>query len=135
MVKICKKCKKLKEHKVRKDKKNFGKPQSHCVECQAKYRKAHYQANKQKYLDKASLYTKKVREFIRSLKDVPCADCGKSYPYYVMQFDHIRDKEFMLVSGANYSMERILDEASKCEVVCANCHMERTHQRSNAIVG
>jgi hypothetical protein len=28
--------------------------------------------------------------------------------------------------------QTILDEMSKCDVVCANCHRERTHQRKQA---
>lgn len=29
--------------------------------------------------------------------------------------------------------ERILEEASKCDVVCANCHAERTYQGKHFI--
>ena len=30
---------------------------------------------------------------INELKAVPCTDCGVPYPYYVMDFDHVRGKE------------------------------------------
>lgn len=67
---------------------------------------------------------------IREAKDRPCADCGVQYPYYVMQFDHVRgEKRFNLGGGWNNSIEAIKEEIEKCDVVCANCHAERTYQR------
>lgn len=70
-----------------------------------------------------------VREFINSHKDVPCQDCGVSYPPYVMDFDH-RDpstKEFGIAGYPKHNLEVIAQEIAKCDVVCANCHRERTH--------
>jgi tartrate dehydratase alpha subunit/fumarate hydratase class I-like protein len=49
-----------------------------------------------------------------------------------MQFDHIRvDKDFNLGNAwaVGYSVEVIQREIAKTQVVCANCHAERTHQR------
>lgn len=67
---------------------------------------------------------------IRDAKDKPCADCGIQYPYYVMQFDHVRgEKKFNVGGGWNNSIESIKEEIAKCDVVCANCHAERTYQR------
>lgn len=69
---------------------------------------------------------------IRAAKEKPCADCGHRYPYYVMQFDHVRgSKEFDLCTAAskNASYARIDAEIAKCDVVCANCHAERSHSR------
>jgi hypothetical protein len=66
---------------------------------------------------------------IRNLKDVPCIDCGVAYPACAMDFDHqdgyIKRKEVSQLAGA----ASILDEAAKCEIVCANCHRIRTHGR------
>ena len=68
------------------------------------------------------------RVFIDSLKDVPCHDCGGKYPPYVMDFDHVNgEKRRVLSRMAHYSPERILEEAAKCDVVCANCHRIRSH--------
>jgi len=46
-----------------------------------------------------------------------------------MQFDHLSDKEFVLAKARLFSKKKILEEIHKCEVVCANCHAERTHKR------
>jgi hypothetical protein len=47
-----------------------------------------------------------------------------------MDFDHVGTKtgdvsKFVYTS----SPDRVLAEAKKCEVVCANCHRERTFRR------
>lgn len=68
------------------------------------------------------------KQTIIAAKDKPCADCGVQYPHYVMDFDHLTDKSFNIGrDGAKGTMERLLKEIAKCEVVCANCHRERTH--------
>lgn len=68
----------------------------------------------------------KVNEFIRTAKDVPCADCGVKYPSYVMDFDHRGEKEFNIANSRSLGVIRLAQEISKCDVVCANCHRERT---------
>lgn len=77
---------------------------------------------------------KKVRELadiIKEIKHVPCMDCGIQYPPYCMDFDHRdsthkRDNVSSLVRRA-VSTRILLDEISKCDIVCSNCHRERTH--------
>jgi len=73
------------------------------------------------------------RAILRAAKDRPCADCQVSYPYYVMQFDHrdAAEKSFNVGNfGPTCSREKLLAEIAKCDVVCANCHAERTYKRS-----
>lgn len=98
-----------------------------------KQRKAsarYYAANREKYLESFKELRAKRKATIRSLKERPCADCNEEYPYYVMQFDHISDKSFGISAAMkNKSLQRLLDEIEKCEVVCANCHAIRTWQR------
>lgn len=76
-----------------------------------------------------------VKAFIKQAKEIPCADCGKRYPYYVMDFDHIRGrKEFTINTGSwGRNIGRVKSEVAKCEVVCSNCHRERTYQRQRAV--
>jgi hypothetical protein len=55
-----------------------------------------------------------------------------SYPPCVMQFDHVRGiKEFNIsaYNGYQWRRDKLEAEIAKCEVVCANCHMVRTHNR------
>lgn len=93
----------------------------------------HYENNKQRYLDRNARYRNEIQCFVRNLKESsPCSDCKVLYPYYVMDFDHL--DESLKVQNINFlsSTGRIgalKKEIVKCEVVCANCHRERTHRR------
>jgi len=62
------------------------------------------------------------------LKTWPCSDCGKFYPHYVMHFDHVHGNKKKHVSSivASGNLNDFWEEVAKCEVVCANCHAERT---------
>ena len=72
--------------------------------------------------------------YLRAAKDAPCVDCGQRYPFYVMEFDH-REGETKLFNIADVtskyrtSRETLDRELAKCDLVCANCHRERTYQR------
>ena len=108
------------EQFVRDSNAKFGR-RNRCIRCDNK-RQGKVQKN----------YRDRKRKFIDSFKNKPCADCGVKYPPYVMDFDHLGNKEFSLYEaiGHNFSEEKILAEINKCEVVCANCHRIRTQQRN-----
>ena len=59
-----------------------------------------------------------------------CMDCGETNPI-VLDFDHLHNKKYnvsrMIHDG--FSWAAIKKEIAKCEVVCANCHRIRTHDR------
>jgi hypothetical protein len=70
------------------------------------------------------------RQIIRVAKSQPCADCGGSWPYYVMQFDHARgEKNFGIATAigkvGQITVQALREEIAKCDVVCANCHALR----------
>lgn len=73
----------------------------------------------------------RARQHAQLAKNVPCQDCGKTYPYWVMDFDHRSDKRFTInkyvKSGPSLSTLQL--EIDKCDVVCSNCHRERTYAR------
>lgn len=94
-------------------------------------RRKHYHANKQQYLDRNKIQKAQKIEYIRELKKSPCVDCGKSYPYYVMDYDHVDPlgKVNNIARMVNHSWKALKAEIAKCELVCANCHRERTHNR------
>ena len=75
-------------------------------------------------------YYLKNRALLDSMKDVPCADCGGTFPPECMDFDHVRGtKSFGLAVRINRKQEALIAEAAKCDVVCANCHRIRTRSR------
>jgi hypothetical protein len=75
-------------------------------------------------------------DYIRKVKATPCADCGIRYPYWVMDLDH-RPGTVKLFTVADkyvsYGMATVKAEVAKCDVVCANCHRQRTHTRSGIL--
>ena len=106
--------------------------QSGCKKCRAVYLRSHYEKNKQYYKDKAIIGRNKFNEWYRKQKEKPCADCDNSYPYYVMDFDHTdsSNKENTVSKLATRGKrQEVTEEIAKCELVCSNCHRERTHQR------
>lgn len=91
----------------------------------SKYRDTKLRISKERRKDATTL--------LRAYKARSCLDCGVQYPYYVMQLDHRDPNEKILhpgnVPAKGWSRERMLAEYDKCDVVCANCHAVRTHQR------
>lgn len=70
--------------------------------------------------------------YVQELKRQPCTDCSHTYPYYVMEFDHVRGDKVESIANlvnAAVKLEVIQAEVEKCELVCANCHRARTYQR------
>jgi hypothetical protein len=88
-------------------------------------------------LAKNALYMAQRREARRALivrlKAVPCVDCKGSFHQASMQFDHLPGVPKRFTIGERYAHvgeAELLEEISKCEVVCANCHAVRTFNRS-----
>ena len=108
----------------------------HCIECHRGLMRAHYDANRQKYLDKAAVARTAARaagcDYIWQFVNAhPCTDCGETDPI-VLQFDHCRGKKYKEISWlvrAGCSLDTIKAEIAKCDVVCANCHTRRTASR------
>ncbi len=91
-----------------------------------------YKENKASHIKNTGERRNRIRTenrlYIQKLKEeTPCTDCGKYYPHYVMDFDHQKDKLKDISLMMNYPLKRIIEEIAKCEIVCSNCHRERTH--------
>jgi len=67
-------------------------------------------------------------DIINKAKSVPCEYCGQQYEPFNMQFDHIHP----LVKDVNVSqlksakLDKLMNEISKCRVLCAVCHRRKT---------
>jgi predicted transcriptional regulator len=66
-------------------------------------------------------------------KDLECKNC-KISDFRVLEFHHLSDKLFNVSDGVawGFSKERILNEISKCEVLCSNCHKIVTYEQRNS---
>ena len=98
--------------------------------------KRHYEANKQKIIDRSKKKNienrKRNRDYIASVKELAsCVDCGEDNPI-ILEFDHVRGEKKSNVSdmgNQSYSIESVQKEIDKCEVRCANCHRIVTYER------
>lgn len=105
---------------------------SYCPPCRNEYLKNYNRENPEVRRSADRNTRGRIRQRIIEEKSKPCLDCGKSYPWYVMDFDHVRGDKVIVLSEAAHkhlSISRLEDEMAKCDVVCANCHRERTFQR------
>lgn len=93
----------------------------HCNSCV-------YKKYETRYKKRISL---KKRDLIDKYKEVPCTDCGNTFPTCCMDFDHKYDKKFNIATGLCRSDESLLKEIDKCDVVCSNCHRIRTYLKNN----
>lgn len=68
-------------------------------------------------------------------KSQSCKDCKLNYPPYVLDFDH-RDrstKRFCVGSAVTCAVDVLLDEISRCDIVCSNCHRTRSYIRGDQV--
>ena len=140
-VQIMKKCTACKLQKsiteFNKNKSRKDGLQSKCRACSKQYAKEHYNKNKPYYKEKSKLYREHLRTKLDAVKQKsPCKDCGNFYHPVCMDFDHVNDDKVDSVSVllTSASWEVVLEEISKCDLVCANCHRLRTHKRYSGIV-
>lgn len=68
------------------------------------------------------------KKYLIDLKGGVCEICGYSKNIAAMEFHHIIPslKEIKLDSRSisNHSMDKLIKEVAKCQLLCANCHRE-----------
>lgn len=105
-------------------------------ERRAKY-KVEYARRKKYHIERIYKKRAEIYKQINLLKDAPCTDCKQKFPPIVMDFDHLphsrKTSGIARLIRNTHSMERIIEEIAKCELVCANCHRIRTSARSKSV--
>ena len=136
VLKTCARCRRvlpLREFPLRR--KDGTKRYGHCRACKAAYQRQWYERNAARHRANTAAARRAQREknklIVWAAKSVPCADCGRRYPPYVMDFDHVRGSKVGNISHLKVrsTSAALLAEIAKCEVVCANCHRIRSHER------
>jgi hypothetical protein len=148
-MKKCSKCNLIKSESefYQKKYRKAGALRADCKACFKNQMAVFGQANKEEisdykrqyYCDNASLIKLKRKvirdekaEIIGSIKRGPCCDCGKCFASCAMDFDH-RDRTekrngISRILNTAYSVAVLKVELNKCDLVCANCHRDRTHK-------
>lgn len=90
------------------------------------------EGQKNKTLQRSQKRRTEMRSVVAKIKeDSGCVDCNQKYPYFVLDFDHVRgtkkDGVAQLITWG--TLEEIYEEIDKCDIVCANCHRVRTQNR------
>lgn len=103
----------------------------YCISCASIISRNSHLKHKEKRNAKTRESKQKVLDFIRKSKEKPCTDCGKTLPYFVMEFYHRKDelKKFNIVNGVGtpFSLIKLQEEMNKCDVVCSNCGRIRAY--------
>lgn len=99
--------------------------------------KRYYANNTEKRKTAVKERQQNLRRKLRSYKLTRgCSKCGYNKCGRALSFHHINDKadsvSKMCVQGRRW--ERILEEISKCVLVCANCHAEIHEELDGTIV-
>lgn len=116
------------------------------------YHVGYYEKNKETLVEKNRLYVAEHRkditdrcrdrrlerwDWLWELKcGLACVKCGESHPA-CLDFHHSDpSKKDGLISRmiVRSSMERVIDEIEKCDVVCANCHRKLHCKRSSSML-
>jgi superfamily II helicase len=136
-MKMCSRCKiekELSSFSARKRSKDGKQPV--CRECVKTTNKEYYRVTPQLNEQRRAWKTKEnllVRAHLyQHVLNNPCVDCGETDPI-VLEFDHVRgQKEFNIGSAVRNgkTLAQVIDEISKCDVRCANCHKRVTYQKA-----
>lgn len=95
-----------------------------------KYRREWYHKNKAHAIAKVKERQQDIKDWFVDLKSqLKCNRCPEDF-IYCLEFHHTdpEEKEFSVSQMRGYSKEKILEEISKCEVLCANCHRKEHHK-------
>lgn len=126
-MKECNNCKKIKPlssfGKLSKNKDGLN---NKCKECKRtydnKFHNSRSQSTKELKYEAQKLRVNNIRSFLNTYLDGKCCNqCGDSRKV-VLEFHHLRDKEFNIADGIRKSINKIKKEIEKCEILCANCH-------------
>lgn len=103
------------------------------------YQREWYAKHKAQHIERARQSSSRQRSALRLMvkaykENHPCSDCSEQYPHYVMDFDHIESRGAKYANVADLvrkcvSFSTMMEEMSKCDVVCSNCHRIRTWAR------
>lgn len=132
---ICNKTKTLSEFRARNKAK--GTYSSWCRNCFSEYERNKYKNDpsfrEKHYIQNQKRIERNYRYILDYKKRNPCP-CGEGDPI-VLQFDHIdisnKENNISDMCKAGRSIKSLEREISKCQVLCANCHLRRTAKQFN----
>jgi len=111
--------------------------QTWCKPCRRRYDAQYHSQTRPLRLEQKKRAHRGFRSWYIALKaGKPCTDCGGYFHHAAMVWDHLPGHDKLGDLGrlvASHSKTRVLEEISKCELVCANCHAVRTHNKLRGV--
>jgi hypothetical protein len=109
--------------------------QTYCKDCSRGKDRRHYSDSSYRKISVKNRRTEQQNDNTRFLyeflKSSECVDCGES-DVACLDFDHVKGNKINGVKRMkSYSMSTLLNEISKCEVRCSNCHRKRHAKEKN----
>lgn len=108
-----------------------------CKECTAKRSNDWYYKNREHQMENTNRNRKRYRQTAKEyvwdyLSTHPCVRCGETNPI-VLEFHHRGDKDIEVsrLIGRGASLDSLIAEIAKCDVLCANCHRIVTAEEQN----
>lgn len=100
------------------------------------YQPTYYAAHKAEITRKVVDIHRRTRharyDEMRKIKAGACVDCGQTFPWHVMDFDHRDPKtktaDVSTLVKTYVPWPSVLAEIEKCDLVCACCHRKRTYR-------
>lgn len=77
----------------------------------------------------------KVKEWAVQYKGGKCQKCGYDKNIHALSFHHLDPATKKFTIGGSYSRSKkiIKEELDKCDIICANCHIEEHMRQNNEI--
>ena len=111
----------------------------HCKQCHKEYYKAYYQQkDKGNYRESTKIAMRekmrKNRAHYVGLMGGKCVKCGTTEN---LEIDHINPEDKTLRTSSMWSRKHdtIMEELSKCQLLCCDCHKEKTREEKDRTKG
>ena len=100
-----------------------------------KLRKAQYDKHQKKLVESQRRIRKERRQYLEEYLGGKCVRCGVTEK---LEFDHITPVNKSYSIGANitcFSLEELILEADKCQLLCRPCHIQKSIENGDYVVG
>lgn len=135
-MKVCSTCKVEKPTSAfYKKARNADGLERYCKECHKERNKTHYLKNRHKYTENAIKYRRDYIGWMISVKEsMKCVQCSEDHPA-TLDFHHTNPstKEFTIAQAVTDKIpkSKVIEEISKCIVLCSNCHRKLHYNERN----
>lgn len=134
ITKLCKKCERdLPLEKFYRDPTRSDGRSFYCGECRKKSDSIGPAGERRRQQQREAY--RAARKILQDIKNKPCMDCGGSFPWYCMDFDHpdpSKKKYNISYWCSSRRVKEMLEEITQCHLVCACCHRMRTYVQYKA---